>query len=70
MRLDLPEDMPSDEDAGVLEWEAIPDDVLVPRRTKRRRHRFREGFAPDVLLVGQTRRVRARVGVGDSRRVR
>ena len=62
MRLDLPEDMPSDEDAGVLEWEAIPDDVLVPRRTKRRRHRFREGFAPDVLLVGQTRRVRARVG--------
>ena len=53
--------MPSDEDAGVLEWEAIPDDVLVPRRTKRRRHRFREAFAPDVLLVGQTRRVRARV---------
>lgn len=53
--------MPSDEDAGVLEWEAIPDDVLVPRRTKRRRHRFREGFASDVLLVGQTRRVRARV---------
>lgn len=53
--------MPSDEDAAVLEWEEIPDDVLVPTRTKRRRHRFREGFAPDVLLVGQTRRVRARV---------
>ena len=44
-----------------MEWEEIPDDVLVPTRTKRRRHRFREGFAPDVLLVGQTRRVRARV---------
>ena len=53
--------MPSDEDAAVLEWEEIPDDVLVPTRTKRRRHRFREGFAPDVLRVGQTRRVRARV---------
>jgi hypothetical protein len=52
---------------GTPEWEIIPDDVLVPRRTARR-HRV---VASDVQVFGRKRRTNAAdIGPGDARGAR
>ena len=53
--------MPSDEDAAVLEWEEIPDDVLRADAHEAPASSVPRGIRPGRVASGQTRRVRARV---------